>query len=960
MKHFFSLQRYLAFLCIIGFFLPVHAGLALRNIDQTYQILPPHLKHYSITHGAILWETGWVNNFYRFANFYPLETLDHLGRKKINVDPAKSGALIQFIYLLFHRIPGSTSYTDFDVTHHLHIQDPFKIAELVAKIVVKLDYLQAVVMEGIATHKELVAEVTLLLSDKELTNDPNIQQTLTDFLQVLAELRETKDLNAVINKSKEIWGRKEALKNIKFKALNDIVTKYTKTTQQLDIVVKPIKQLLQLNKISAHEFGNIMAHTLQECQPFTTNGYPTHFVHSLWLAFLWKTLENVCGTDEVKNRQAIQVYYAHLANLLKKELEGKKLNLPLEVTLPKNINSHKATEEFLALIEKTFLNDPNLPLDSAFFYAVKIRTFPQLQGYAQVAYQPPFSASGPVFFPDCMENSIANFIRTMSYDLERGIYSIDTLENRFRIILSQTARDRLAPFFKDVSDANVWAELVSNIAYAPYLSNISNKLGSRFIRIEDMNLTTAYEKAGYTVIDQHQAVYELHPSLRTIIIVLNHILDLDLFEGKLAQEALRPDFVTHYFSLLCKKLHLQGGYAKKLFTLKDFSESAEEEEEEQTKIINKGNIPVDIIDYNGDNSLFSIFLNKFADLENNRGLHQFTTNKWHGEYEFNYESNKDTLLDKINNLFRAAKKPQLSFWSNALMNMLYPNKLIWLSKMNTLNFNTIFVLPLYNPESAYKLAKAAHIDTILDHKYEMLFALAKMQPDPNRANSILNIVFKYAKISLPILNSLEKNLIEALKKGAIDYQFLLNLLERYEGMEVAHLLTQEELTKKYYDIFSTLLTDFTLSKNYVAIAPLLTYLYKKLTYKSKPWTDLSKEGEKTIQDLKNFLAIHLAYSTLSSLKKTIHLMRELYTSSSFFSDFLLSFLQQLAISEPSYFLLKAIKRFMRFNKMLLPADKNQLDTIIFLLETTLYKTKEQDEIIDYDEKERDIVIELED
>ncbi len=113
----------------------------VRNLDQTFQILPQHLHYFSIANGAVLWETGWLNNVHQFDNSYPLKTTDRRGRPIIGYDKSKTDAINQLIHILFYRIPASRSYADFSTTDFIKTKDPHKIAALIAEIVVSLDSL---------------------------------------------------------------------------------------------------------------------------------------------------------------------------------------------------------------------------------------------------------------------------------------------------------------------------------------------------------------------------------------------------------------------------------------------------------------------------------------------------------------------------------------------------------------------------------------------------------------------------------------------------------------------------------------------------------------------------------------------------------------------------------------------------------------------------------------------------
>ncbi len=875
MTHFFSLLRHLTFCCIAGFFLSGQASLTMRNIDQTYQILPPHLKHYSITNGAILWETGWINNFYRFANFYPLKKKGSRQRIIISCDPLKTDAVTQLIHLLFYRVPGSTSYTDFSTTDLIRTQNSVEIAKVVAEIVVNLSPLNQAIDEISRVFEALTKEVDTLASNPTLIKNRYAKKILDNFAAAMQKVKKTRNLDflrhEIENIHRSLSNPDSAFKSALSTQFIAYLEKYSEAVTKLDILLVPLTRLFKFSKtsglkVSSHEFANIVAHALQECQPPTQDHYPPNLIYSLFLAFLWKALDKVCGADEAKNRKALQIYYAKLGDLL-----GQEFKLPAEVTLPKKIHPQKAAEEFFALIEKKPLTNSDCPLDSVFFYATKIPPFPPLEGFATIKYQPPLHHSRPVSFPDCMENSIANFIRIMSYDLQNSTYSISTLEMRLGITLSQTAHDRLAAFFNYPFDHEGWGSLVSNIAYVPYLSRTPHDVGTRFIRIEDVSLKSEYENNGYVVIDPNQACFELRPSTRTIILVLNHVLDLGLFKDNLGRdilgaEALRPDFVTHYFSLLCKKLHLQGGYAEKLFTLKELEKSTEDEEEEPqpNKIINRSNISIDTFDYTGNKNLFCFFINKFTDLKNSKGLHQFATKKEHGQYIFDYENKDKFNKEIIKNINNESSTP-FSFEIALIIMLIFENNFNLLPE-NLGSFYNFFAAPLYNPDIAYYIAQQQiNLKTSDDRMKNLSFYLAQSQPDVmqrlNLLSGLVNLSSNEAQ-----RERIQQALLTVMTNPRVTQQHFAkasNVLAT-----VIAEMNQEELKKT----FNKLATGLLRSPYYPQINLRIMKLWERDTKNPKEEAQLPQLISTFIE--KNFT--NDAYTTPEKTHKIIHLLNLLY------------------------------------------------------------------------------------
>ena len=224
-----------------------------------------------------------------------------------------------------------------------------------------------------------------------------------------------------------------------------------------------VKKLLSLSatkyaKISAPEF---VAAMLEGLQLAYEGKYPGHLVQSIWLSFLYKTLDKLCGAHPSKNRLALVEYYKTLGTALKIPLNlNQDDNFPTILT---PLSAQKHLEELLKGYDTK-----NEKLEELLFYAMKSKTFPTLPDYTKVEYRPN-SASRSVHFFDCMENSIANFIRIMSYDTQLATNTTQALEKRLGIVMGEHPKERLKPFLSNIQDHTLWAQLMSNIAYIPYL-----------------------------------------------------------------------------------------------------------------------------------------------------------------------------------------------------------------------------------------------------------------------------------------------------------------------------------------------------------------------------------------------------------------------------------------------------------------------------------------------------------
>ncbi len=787
----------LAFLICISFFWLSSSNLRISVVGGTWDIVPEDLKRFSVANGAVLFESGWCNNFNYFGNLYPVQTKDHLGRTVIGYDPVKTDNVTKLVQTLFHRI--SPSFTDFSTTDLIKIQDPVTIAQLAALILVGLDTL----VDGVGkiqTHYEsLKLEIEKLKEspDAELKKDRKALKELDNLRKAVEKAESTGNFGAVIETGLKSLKHKKSRLSSYAAELNKTFDVYLKAQPNLqanqanlNVWLGPVTQLFKLPelKISPYKFACIVAGALQECQPYAAAPYPENLVYSIFLAFLWKTLEKVCKTDIEQNRFALQIYYRELS-----KLTGRNMELSDDTMLPEKINSSQAREKLIESLENT--DEKPLALDSFLYYVLASRRYPPAESYALVHYKPFETDTRIVAFPDCMETSLANFFRRLSYDPLTATYSITTLETNLGITLTALARERLDLFFKNILDHTVWAALVSNIASVPYLhSTQQNQDKPPFVRIDDMSLAQQYQAAGYSVIPPDQACYELFASIRTIILVLNHILDLNLFEGNAGQEALRADFVKHYFPLLCEKLHLQGQYA------------LSPTQKEQV-------IDVDIIDKERSAPLYSLF-------ETNGIIHQFMTRGGHGEYKFE-DTNKNSSDQNIKTMLEAflTKEAPSIFMVNLIINMYFEDNINFLYSLHPPTFNTIFSLPLSNADCAYKVVENEILRKMnLDLKQPLLlFNLAQSQPDPMRKADLFRML-------IPVLTNADTiALIEnfALNIGSNPAEALRRKAFSLLSSLVTKSKNREQKERMLFNISHSQLASKDKAEVFIQLAPLL-------------------------------------------------------------------------------------------------------------------------------------------
>jgi hypothetical protein len=116
-------------------------------------------------------------------------------------------------------------------------------------------------------------------------------------------------------------------------------------------------------------------------------------------------------------------------------------------------------------------------------------------------------------FPNCMENSIINFIRLLHYDIEKQKYNL-TNNTQINIILNDT------PDENDLMEVSRYLNLLN-------VDNIQH------VNIDNIDIFK----------------YELETSLLNFIVILNYLLDLELNIDKDSIKILKNEFIEKINSL---------------------------------------------------------------------------------------------------------------------------------------------------------------------------------------------------------------------------------------------------------------------------------------------------------------------------------------------------------------------------------------------------------------------------
>jgi hypothetical protein len=168
-------------------------------------------------------------------------------------------------------------------------------------------------------------------------------------------------------------------------------------------------------------------------------------------------------------------------------------------------------------------------------------------------------------FYDCMDTTMRNVCNFLSYDQKNKRFDIDVLERR----LGTKVSDRLRRFYAQHHDPtrvaepavhDAWVQdVISNMPFVSYNSYDENQgsSGMGFIRFVNGDLAKKLQDVRYTVCADTSYLYEVNPSIKNIIVILNDLLGLNLYTD-IKEEFLREDFIKTYLPMLLDRLHAQS------------------------------------------------------------------------------------------------------------------------------------------------------------------------------------------------------------------------------------------------------------------------------------------------------------------------------------------------------------------------------------------------------------------
>ena len=195
--------------------------------------------------------------------------------------------------------------------------------------------------------------------------------------------------------------------------------------------------------------------------------------------------------------------------------------------------------------------------------------YPPLQSYKTVFFNYDSSVPQKIDnFSDCMEQTFRNFFNILFYKKEIGGFDLNKIPglNINQVLKEFYSKQSNAISTGDQAFHNAWTKVIENIPFTAYNRSVNVEIAAYgkkgFIRISEDVKNPERFNTDYKRVSQGVIAYEIQPSLKNIIVVVDYLLGLNLFEEekidgenkKIAQALLRPDFIKFYFPKMCEKI----------------------------------------------------------------------------------------------------------------------------------------------------------------------------------------------------------------------------------------------------------------------------------------------------------------------------------------------------------------------------------------------------------------------
>lgn len=579
-----------------------------KNIKGTDSVVADEYKHLSLVNGAIIWETGVIRRMYDYGNITPIiKKVKTTGRDQIIGFEDDYDGTVRLIHALFYRIPNMPGESSFLETKNFKDGvDAKKIIESIANVLIICEKLEASYPDfkeavELMIEKSTNSEKTRSLFNSILSAPWNQQQLgvlESSYSQKPAESDDLKNAKQSLSSiQKQLKGKptdkqKDKIVELKhqIKVLEDTakaegsgrtlpadILKIKNYCQLLGSISKTFDEIMAAGGATKGTYGEFFHKSLRAFDEKNPDAlYPPHITQAVLLGFIYKSYS--------EDRSLLHYFYEQLNNGLDKKFLVDNKNIDPNDSYPDSMNADDALKVVIDVTKKLPVS-PNSYLADFLYYPMFVRALPKPLNDATIRYEYKPGIFTPSM-PNCMENTLHNLFNLLSYNPATVKFDLNILAHRMNkfvdngTIKTESFNKDLIAFFEKFSSLNTagsiaaheaWLRIISNIPYIAYMRNIDGTSGkvtyskdAGYIRLSThdalpQELEDFVRSKNYEVLGADEYGYELMPSIRNLIVLFNHLLNLGLFDHEPLEKAfIRQDFIKEYFPKLCTTLNVTG------------------------------------------------------------------------------------------------------------------------------------------------------------------------------------------------------------------------------------------------------------------------------------------------------------------------------------------------------------------------------------------------------------------
>ncbi len=553
----------------------LHA-MSVSDLKDTYSIFKEPYQHLSPLHGALLWESGIIKNYYDAALSAPASTHKWL--------PAID-APVRLVRALFTDTMGNLDVSNNPnyPARHLgistigaiiarfeHSQTDSIDDEILEDLIIRntefAQSVRAITHERESTRAHYEALIKQCESQQQKEQIPGLKYSCTTALNKLDTQRLYRD-----------WSRKQSIDQIKARIAElDTLSGKEKSRAQKERTQK-VRLLESLE--SAQPGGDY--NRVHELAQAIIDAYKPSMHHPQHCA-TWILL--ACMYRKAKNKSDIFPYISTLLEKIGPEvchiIDDSWIS---RVYTPSDCDLIK--QRIMPLIQTGLPNPIDNVLYEDIVYAQILERyykgpFPKIAEYANIVIQ-------GLSFPDCCEITFLNFCNLILYDRSSGTFDIKRVtDGRCCKMLIDFYNEPVCKQAANVGQQSIhqtWGSMLQNLPFITYRKQIITQPdGSKTILTapKDTNgfiyglpahITSTLPHNGDRIFiagrwyihveESHGYLCEMHPTVRNFIIILNQLFNLNLFAGNQLEKAFVQDgFNARYFPQLGKHFELLRSY----------------------------------------------------------------------------------------------------------------------------------------------------------------------------------------------------------------------------------------------------------------------------------------------------------------------------------------------------------------------------------------------------------------